>query len=392
VTELSDVVIVGASLAGLRAAQTLRAEGYVGALTVVGEEEPFPYDRPPLSKEVLRGEATDDDIALSGVTELKATWKLGAPAIALDPVHRVIALRDGAELPYGAAVLATGSGVRMVAPFALGDAGVHVLRTLADARRLRKALVAGGRVLIVGCGFVGVEVASSARALGVEVAMVSLEPPLALAGRLVSETATGLIRQSGIDLCIGHAVASATRTDDRYAVVLSDGTSLVVDDVVVAVGSTPNTGWLAGAGADLTDGVLCDEALRVVGLEDVVAAGDIVRWPNAAFADRPMRIEHWSNAVEQGGAAARSLIAGDAAVPFGSVPSFWSDHFGTRLQSVGLPQLADRFELLGGEPSRGVFAAAGYAGDVLVAGVAYGMPRALVPVRIALSNNGVNLG
>ncbi|MFI6350220.1 NAD(P)/FAD-dependent oxidoreductase [Streptomyces sp. NPDC050560] len=388
---LRDVVIVGASLAGLNAAKTLREEGYDGSLTVIGDEREHPYDRPPLSKELLVGESAPTDIALPGAQDLAVTWRLGEPAVALDARRRVVRTADGMEIPYAGLVLATGSGARSLPGFAVGAPHVHVLRTMADALRLRAALSADTRLLIVGCGFVGIEVASSARIRGAHVTVVGLDAPLEPAGPLAGAAATRLAEQAGVRLHVGRTVAAARFTEGVHRVELSDGTQVEADHVVVAVGSVPNIGWLSGSGAELGDGVLCDEALRVVGVTDAVAAGDIVRWPNAAFGGRPMRIEHWSNAVEQGAAAARTLLRGDGATPFGTVPSFWSDHFGMRLQSVGLPRMADRFEVIAGTPEDGGFAAAAYAGDVLVGGVAYGMPRALVAVRIKLARSGVPL-
>ncbi|GAA4738211.1 FAD-dependent oxidoreductase [Nocardioides endophyticus] len=390
-TELQQVVVVGASLAGLRAAETLRRLGYAGRLVVVGDETHLPYDRPPLSKEVLRGDHTAADVMLSGADELDVEWRLGSPAVALDPTRRVVSLGTGEQLPYDGLVLATGSGARTLPLFDPEAPHVHAVRTLPDALRLKEVLRPGTRLLIVGCGFVGIETASSARSLGVEVTVVGLDEPVAPAGRLASAQATRLLVDAGVDLRVGQTVETVEPAGSGYRVTLTDGSVVGADHVVVAVGSVPNVGWLAGSGLDVQNGVECDAALRVVGIEGVVAAGDIVRWPNAAYGGMPMRVEHWSNAVEQGVAAAASLLAGADAVPFGSVPSFWSDHFGIRLQSVGLPRLATRFEVVEGDPEDGVFCAEAYADDILVGGVAYGMPRPLVRIRMSLVRAGVAL-
>lgn len=391
------VVIVGASLAGLRAAHALRDDGYAGPLTIIGDEDHPPYDRPPLSKDLLAGESSPADIALAVDEELDATWRLGQPAAALDSACRIVLMADGAEVPYDGLVLATGSGVRTLPVFDHPAQSVHGLRTMASALTLRGALGQGTRLLIVGGGFVGVEVASSARARGAEVTMVSLDEPLSVAGPLVSEAARALLIGGGVRLVIGHTVTSAhVAADGTHQVTLSDGTAVEADHVVVAVGSVPNTGWLAGSRVQVEHGgVACDERLRVLDgatgspIDGVVAAGDIVAWPNPTFGGMPMRVEHWSNAVEQGAAAARTLLNGAAAAPFAAVPSFWSDHFGIRLQSVGLPALADRFEVIDGAVADGRFAAAAYTGEHLVGGVAYGKPKAIVGLRIKLARTGV---
>jgi NADPH-dependent 2,4-dienoyl-CoA reductase/sulfur reductase-like enzyme len=391
VSRLRDIVVVGASLAGLRAAEALRQGGFDGTLTLVGDEHEMPYDRPPLSKDVLTGEQTTAEIRLPMLEELDAVWRLGSRATALDPAARIVTTAAGERIRYDGLVLATGSGVRTLPAFDASAPNVHSVRTLADATRLKQALVPGTRLLIVGCGFVGIEVASSATSLGAQVTIVSLDPPVAPAGPMASGRATRLLSDAGVALHLGQTVADVESRDGVHRVTLSDGARIEADHVVVAVGSVPNVAWLAGSGAEIGNGVTCDEALRVVGLENVVAAGDIVSWPNAAFGGVQMRVEHWSNAVEQGAAAGRSLLAGADAAPFGSVPSFWSDHFGIRLQSVGLPRLADRFEVTAGDISDGVFCAEAYAGEVLVGGVCYGMPRPLVMIRMKLVRHGVAL-
>ena len=378
------IVIVGASLAGLRAAEALRADGYQGPLTFLGAEDVAPYDRPPLSKQVLLGEAHPEDLTLSAAAGLEATWRLGEPAVALDAGGRTIQTAGGDAVPFDGLVIATGSRPRALPLFGTDVPSVHVIRTISDAIRLRDVLSRTTRLLIVGAGFVGVEVAAAARLRGADVTMVSLDPPLAAAGPLVSGTAMTLLGRNGIRLHVGRAVMTAEAAGGAHRVELDDGAVLEADHVVVAIGALPNTEWLRDSGVILADGVACDAALRVPQVPGVVAAGDIARWPNPAFGGLSMRVEHWNNAVEQGAAAARSLLRGENATPFASVPSFWSDHFGVRLQSVGVPSLADSFEVVAGALRDGIFAAAGYSGDELVCGVAYGMPRALVALKLKL--------
>lgn len=384
---LGSVLVVGTSLAGLRAAEALRAEGFEGRLTLLGAEAEMPYDRPPLSKDVLVGAMGPDEVRLRGAAELDAEWVLGDPATGLDLTKRVVTAASGRELAFEGLVLATGSAPRRLRGLEPGvREGIVELRTLEDSLALRAALERRPRVVLVGCGFIGVEVASSARALGAEVDMVSLDPPLIVAGALFSDVCSQLLSEHGVRLHIGRHVTEV-RGDGRVeAVVLDDGTLLEADLVVVAVGARPVTDWLEGSGVPLDNGVVCDASCAVQGAEGVVAAGDIARWPNPLFGGAPMRIEHWTNAVEQGATAARTLLQGSGPhTAFASVPSFWSDHFGIRLQSVGLPLLADRTEVVDGSVEDRRFVAAAYRGDELIGATTYGMVRGLLPYRLKLA-------
>lgn len=385
---LRRVVVVGASLAGLRATERLRAEGYDGALTVLGAEPHEPYDRPPLSKELLAGDRRPEDVRLGPADDLDAEWVLGDAATALQLDRRVVETASGRELPFDGLVIATGSVPRRLPAFDVTLPNVFEVRTLEDALGLRAALTADAlpRLLIVGAGFVGVEVAATARALGAEVTVVSLDPPLAVAGPLVSEAATGMLADHGVRTIVGRRIHSTVAGERLEAVVLDDGTRIETDVVVVAVGALPATDWLVGSGLTLDDGVVCDASNAAVGVDGVVAAGDVARWPNPLFGGLPMRIEHWTNAAEGAAAAARTLLHGAGSqTEYRTVPSFWSDHFGIRLQSVGLPVLADRFELVEGAVAERRFAAVGYRDDRLVACVAYASPRTLVQYRLMLA-------
>ncbi|WP_459550043.1 NAD(P)/FAD-dependent oxidoreductase [Nocardia sp. X0981] len=387
---MQNIVVVGASLAGVRAAEALRREGFTGSLTIIGDEPEMPYDRPPLSKEILRGEFDTENVVLPVDEGLGAVWKLGSPASELDTTAQHVLTADGERVSYDGLVIATGSRARTLPVFETDSPNVHYVRTLAAAHRLAAALRSSTRLLIVGCGFIGIEVASSARSRGVEVTVCGIDPPVSPAGPLASARATQLLSDAGVLLHIGHTVDSVEVVDNIHHVSLSNGSRIAADHIVVAVGAHPNTEWLAGAVLDTSDGVLCDKSLRVAGSTNIVAAGDVVRWPNQAFGGRLMRVEHWSNAVEQGQAAARTLLTGDAADGFGSIPSFWSDHFDLRLQSVGLPRLANRFEIVAGDPDER-FCARAYLDDVLVGGVSYGLARPLASVRVELAATGVEL-
>jgi 3-phenylpropionate/trans-cinnamate dioxygenase ferredoxin reductase component len=381
---MERIVVVGASLAGVRAAETLRREGFAGHLTVLGEEPYAPYDRPPLSKELLTGALGPEELALRVAPEAEAEWRLGERALGLDPVARVVRTAAG-DVPYDGLVIATGSAPRRVPGLEPDGARIVEVRTIDDGLRLRALLADARSVLIVGAGFVGIEVASSARALGLETTVVTLEPPLLPAGPLAGVVAEELLEQHGVAVWPGRTVLNVA---DGVAT-LDDGTELHADVIVVAVGARPRVDWLAGSGLELDDGIGCDACLRAVGVEGVVAAGDVARWPNPRFAGRSLRVEHWSNAVEQGVAAARTLLAGDAAEPYAGLPSFWSDHFGTRLQSIGLPALADEFVVTEGKVAEQRFAAGAYRDGELIGAVAYGLPRALIPLRAQLTQAGV---
>ena len=335
---MERIVIVGASLAGVRAAETLRREGFGGELTIVGRESHYPpHDRPPLSKEILSGE-WDLDRGRLRVEDIDARLRLGVSAAALDLGVRAVELSDGSEAPFDGLLIATGAMPRMIPIPGTSLDGVHVLRTFEDAVALRAALEQGPRVTVIGGGFIGVEVAAACRARGLDVTLVeNLSAPLLRAiGPELGEWAADLHRRSGVDLRLGVGVAGVLGGGAVTGAALADGTEVPADVVVVAVGVAPETGWLEGSGIELDDGVVCDATCHALGAPDVVAAGDVCRWRNPLF-DRVMRIEHWANAVEQGEAAARSLLKGpERAEPFASVPYFWSNQYGTKLQYVGV--------------------------------------------------------
>lgn len=347
---LRSVVVVGASLAGLRAAETLRRRGYDGRLVLIGAEAHLPYDRPPLSKEILTGAWDTDRLALrrQPYDELELDLRLGRRATALDLGARRVELDAGPSVSFDGLLIATGAFPRAL-PGTPSLAGIHLLRTLDDALAIRAALDAGPRVAVVGGGFIGAEVASSCRARGLRVTLIeALEAPLVRGlGLEMGRVCADLHRQEGVDVRCGVAVEGLEGSGRVERVRLSDGSEVGADLVVVGIGVAPATDWLASSGLALGDGVLCD-ATCATGAEGVLAAGDVARWQNPLF-DEPMRVEHWTNAVEQGVAAAENLLAGPgAARPFAPVPFVWSDQYGLKIQVAGHIRPDDDVKLVSG--------------------------------------------
>lgn len=344
----APIVVAGASMAGLRAAEQLRAAGWTGPITLVGDEPHMPYNRPPLSKEVLAGKASFESLAFRPRAACAdVEWRLGTKAVRADLDRRIVELDDGEALPYGGLVVATGMRPRRLR--CPGPAtGRHTVRTLADARHLREALTRPGvRVVVVGAGFIGCEVAATAVALGA--AEVTVVDPLPLPmvgplGELLAQALRDRHEQRGVRFALGTGVSGFEGDDRVTGVVLADGTVLAADVVVESVGSVANTEWLDGNGLDLADGVLTDEHLRVGGRPDVIAVGDVARFPNARYDGVPRRVEHWSIPTDTAKHAARVLAAhlnGTEAglAPFAPLPTFWSDQHDFRLQSFGAPAL-----------------------------------------------------
>jgi len=381
---LERIVVVGGSLAGLRAVETLRREGYDGALVVVGAEPHRPYDRPPLSKQILSGTWEAEKIALPGADQdHDAEWRLATRAVRLDPEARAVELDSGARLGFDGLIVATGARVREL-PGTPPLAGIHGLRTLDDALAVRRALTGGPRVCIVGAGFIGAEVAATCRGLGLEVTLVEVLPaPL---GRVLGDRIGGhmarLHRDNGVDLRCGVGVAGFEGGERVEAVQLEDGTRIAADLVVVGIGVVPNTEWLAGTGLDLHDGVACD-ATCATAIPGVFAAGDVARWENP-FYGASMRVEHWTHAVEQGIAAAENLLAGEGARPFASVPFFWSDQYGTKIQMAGHPLPSDDVVIAHGCERDGRFVALYGRAGRLVAALGFNRARFVVQYRTAI--------
>lgn len=333
---MNRIVVAGASLAGVNAAQTLREAGFAGEIVLLGAEADPPYDRPPLSKEALLAETTPHAIALRSTgwyADNGITLRLGTVAAALDPGRRVVTLADGTEAGYDALIVATGAAPPPLPPEYRAP-GVLTLRRLPDMVALRQALAPGARLLVIGAGFIGLELAATARTLGTEVTVIEVAAaPLA---RVLGDEVGGWLaarhRAQGADVRCGRTVQWLDGGPGGYRAGLNDGTVLQCDVVVAATGVRPATGWLRGSGLRLGDGVRCDAYCRT-SAPDVVAAGDVARWYNPLF-DEDMRIEHWTNAVEQGRAAALSVL-GLAASAYAPVPFFWSDHYGLRIRFAG---------------------------------------------------------
>lgn len=357
--EPAGIVVVGASLAGLRGAEALRLNGYDGPLTIVGDEPYPPYDRPPLSKHVLSGELSPDATQLPNLVPLQAHWRLGRPATVLDRRAGTLTLAGGTVLGFDRLLIATGAKARpWPDPAGARLSGVYTLRGRDDAASLRAALMRGPRrVVIVGAGLIGCEVASCCRDLGLPVTLVDPNPaPLARSlGTVVGGVLSRCLRDAGVDYRPGTQVAALEGPEAVRRVCLADGTAIGTDLVIVALGAVRATGWLAESGlrAD-AGGVTCDGFCRVLSADgsavpEIYAAGDVARWPNPLYGGRPVSVEHWGNAVEQGRHAARNMLADPHAQrPYAHLPAFWSSQFGINIKAVGLTEGADALAVVQG--------------------------------------------
>jgi len=363
VPSLDRVVIVGASLAGLRAAETLRQHDGVGSVVVIGDEIHRPYDRPPLSKKLLTGEWEPDRIHLRQpdvFDDLDVEWRLGAAAVGLDLDDRRVLLADGSEVAFDALVIATGASPRRLAGHHDFD-HVHELRSLDDALALRREIAPGGRkVVVIGAGFIGLEAAATAKTLGNDVVVLegASAPLIRGLGAEMGEAIAGLHRAHGVDVRCDVRIDALTAT----GVQLADGTEVPADVIVVGIGVRPATEWLEGSGLQLRDGVVCDAGLNAVDadgrqIRGVFAAGDVARWPNELFGEE-MRVEHWTNAAEQGAHAANNMVrasAGEPFEPYAPLPFFWSDQFEHRIQFLGRAAHDDEVRVVAGSVTDGKY-------------------------------------
>jgi 3-phenylpropionate/trans-cinnamate dioxygenase ferredoxin reductase subunit len=369
------LVIVGGGLAAVRAAEELRVLDPERRITVLAAEQHLPYDRPPLSKHVLRGEQ-DNATFPADWAQLDVDLRRGARAAALHPADRTVQLDDGSMLDYDEVVLATGAQPRML-PGLAGD-GVHVLRTFDDSQGLADDIRRTGRLTVLGAGFIGCEVAASARAMGAEVTLVEVLPtPLArVLGAEVGRTVAELHDREGVTVLCGSPVLEARGEGADRELLLSDGTTVDAGVVLVGLGVTPDTGWLAGSGVKVDDGVVCDATGRT-SAASVWAAGDVARWWHPLY-DAYLRLEHWTSAAAQGAVVGQD-VAGQGK-PLDEVPYFWSDQYGTKLQMLGRPDADDKVTLLHVGPNADRLLAV-YGRDGRVTGV-FGMGAARWVMRM----------
>ncbi len=399
------VVVVGASLAGWRAVETLRTEGFEGTISLVGDEQHLPYDRPPLSKQVLAGTWPPEKAVLADKrrsSELRVHEVLGRPAVGLDVAGRSVTLDDGTILHGDGIVVATGAAPRRLPgteDLSERD-GVFTLRTLDDSIALRAALTRteSARVVVIGAGFIGAEVASTCAGLGCRVTVLeALDIPLrTVLGPMLGEHCASLHTAHGVDLRTSVSVQGVRKAGAAVGGGAGDGGAggLVIDlagsdpveadVVVVGIGVAPAVGWLAASGLIVDNGVVCDD--RLFAADGIVAAGDVARWLwRHPEGEDLIRIEHWQVAAEAGVAAARSLFAGRAdAPPFSPVPYFWSDQFGIRFQVLGSPRGDDEVQVVEGSFEEGKFVALFGRAGRLRAVMAIGKPRQLMGYRSLL--------
>ncbi|MBO8192658.1 FAD-dependent oxidoreductase [Streptomyces oryzae] len=393
---MNTITVIGASLAGLHAALALRAEGYDGRLVIVGEEHHRPYDRPPLSKEFLTGAVTAERLSLADaeeIADLDADWLLGTRAEGLDPPARTVTLTDGRRLSTDGVVLATGAVPRTLPGEPLE--GVHTLRTLDDAAALREELSRGQvRVVVIGAGFIGAEVASSCATLGHNVTVVeaAAQPLLPQLGAQIAEFCAALHTDHGVALLTGTGVRALHPDGDRPTqaaggrrrvgwVELADGRFLPADVVVVGIGVRPATGWLEGSGLPLDDGVVCD-AGGVTPVPGVVAVGDVAR-------SAGHRAEHWTSAMEAPAVAVRNLLAGTTVETYTALPYFWSDQYGVRLQLAGSRGPGDTVRVVEGSPEDRSFLAVYEREGATTAVFAANRPRPFMRARRELARAGM---
>jgi 3-phenylpropionate/trans-cinnamate dioxygenase ferredoxin reductase component len=377
----NGIVIVGGGLAAARTAEQLRRSEYTGPVTIVSDEVHLPYDRPPLSKEVLRKEV--DDTALKPrdwYDENDITLRLGSAATSLDTDEQTVTLDDGTVLGYDELVIATGLVPRRIPAFADLE-GIRVLRSFDESMALREHASAAQHAVVIGAGFIGCEVAASMRGVGVHVVLVEPQPqPLAaVLGEQIGELVARLHRDEGVDVRLGVGVTEVRGEGHVDTVVLTDGTELPADLVVVGIGSRPATEWLDGSGIEVDNGVLCDEAGRT-SAPNVWALGDVASWRDPM--GHQARVKHWNNVADQARVVVPAMLGRD--VPSNVVvPYFWSDQYDVKIQCLGEPQATDIVHLI--EDDGRKFLAYYERDGVLVGVVGGGLPGKVMKVRAKIA-------
>lgn len=381
----NGVVIVGGGLAAARMAEQLRKSEYPAPVTIVSDEEHLPYDRPPLSKDVLHDAGKGiEDVLLKPAefyAEQDITLRLGKPAQSLDTAARTLTLTDDTVLDYDDLVIATGLMPRRIPSFP-DLAGIRVLRSFDEALALRTQAASARRAVVIGAGFIGCEVAASLRKLGVDVVLVEPQPaPLAaVLGERIGQLVARVHRAEGVDVRTGVGVAEVRGSAGAVeAVVLTDGTELVADLVVVGIGSRPATDWLVGSGVALDDGVLCD-AIGRTSEPHVWALGDVASWRDAA--GHQVRVEHWSNVADQARVMVPAIL-GQEPPDVVTVPYFWSDQYDVKLQCLGEPAADDVVHVVADDGRK--FLAYYERDGVLVGVVGGGMPGKVMKARAKIA-------
>lgn len=380
-TTSAGIVIVGGGLAAARTAEQLRRSEYTGTVTIVSDEDHLPYDRPPLSKEVLRAET--DDVTLKPAEfyeENNITVRLGNGARSLDTAAQTITLADGTELGYDELIIATGLVPKRIPSFP-DLAGIHVLRNYDESVALRQEAGSARRAVVVGAGFIGCEVAASLRKLGVEVALVEPQPtPLAaVLGEQIGELVARVHRAEGVDVRCGVGVAEVHGSDRVEKVVLGDGTELDADLVVVGIGSHPATEWLEGSGIKLDNGVVCDDHGRA-SAPHVWAIGDVASWRHNL--GHQVRVEHWSNVADQARVLVPTMLGQEPPTAV-SVPYFWSDQYDVKIQCLGEPEAEDVVHIV--EDDGRKFLAYYERAGVVAGVVGGGMPGKVMKARAKIA-------
>lgn len=378
--------MVGASIAGLRFVESARRQGYDGRIRLVGAEEHLPYDRPPLSKSVLKGEVASESTQFKDhgyFRDLDVDLELGSPAISLDLSSRKVHLANGKQLGYTKMLIATGSQARQLPGVDLE--GLHTLRTLDDAVRIREAMEKNPKVVVIGSGFVGSEVAASARSRGLDVTVVEAlsDPLVRILGPELGPRFSRIHRDNGTVVHCQTGVESVEGRDRVEAVRLSDGRVIEADLVICGIGARPSTDWLEGSGLPIKDGILANSHLQVT--PEIYAAGDVVRWDHALFG-KDIRIEHWTNAAEQGAAAAQNMLGLRESSPYIGVPYFWSDWYNDRVQFAGIP--SPDYEIVLGDLNSDRFVAVYREQDRIVGAVSLNWPTMIMKFKALIGRGG----